>query len=203
MRIGAAWYVAFLWGAAGCVRPVTPSGPLLAAVESGARTPRVSAQQAAAKSARAAAVAFALTHGMAIPREGVVVARETDFGRRLETRIAPGLGESREIAEASEIARLIGPSVDHVAVSEVLTCVRYSCATSGQLAVLLASEPEPVGEDHLVLLSLFLSAEPPGRPQRSLTGAVVRVARGDDGWIGREFRLGPSPVHPVRLPPPG
>ena len=156
--------------------------------------------QERASSARVAAVTFALDHAMAIPREGIVVAREADHAAYARPA-GPSLDLSAEIADATAIARLLGESVRHVSAVQVLACVAHSCATSGAQSVLLVSRPEASNGEYLVHVMVFLPAAPPARPERSLTSAVVRVRQAADGWTGMGFRLGPSPVHPVRLPP--
>jgi hypothetical protein len=159
-------------------------------------------------SARAAAVRLAVQvageYRLAVPRESVVVARETTFAlySRDTTRTGPPMTAERESAEAQSIAALLGATARTGAASDYLRCVQSDCVTTTRFAVLVVHQAALFADGYRVSMQLWLPG-PGGSPGNQMKqGSTVIVEEKNGGWAGVTWLMG-SPVQPVRrIPPP-
>jgi hypothetical protein len=84
--------------------------------------------QDAAPSVRIAALQFAISHGLHVPRDSVVVAREPDFDET--AKVARHATEALLAQEAKQLATVLGPSAGDRAAPDVLRCIKYAFAAT-------------------------------------------------------------------------
>jgi hypothetical protein len=155
--------------------------------------------QAAAPSARVAALQFAVANGFSVDRSNTVVVREADYMRAHGS--ANRSTEEERSRDALAMARALGPAVSVAAARDVLECQRNYCAAAGTKAVLTVDEPGNAEGGMGVLVQVYSPSQNLAlHPRGTSTLMIVLVRQQGNGWVGEKALAGPTQVV-VRIPP--
>jgi hypothetical protein len=164
-------------------------------------------QQTVHESARAAALRYAVDVAPAgsrltVPKDSVVVARETEFAQYSfdYSRTGPKMSIEQEAADAVLVAQTLQPGTRAVAAAAYLECIRYDCAASQRYSVVLVRPAALFDDGYRVAITVWHPGSNGDRSRRTMEGAIVMVERRGNGWIGTSMKTYTSP-HPTRIPP--
>jgi hypothetical protein len=150
-------------------------------------------------SGRDIALRYAIASGFEIPREGLVVAIESDFNVPHKPEVRPSI--SVQASEALTVARTLGPTVTIAPADQVLRCRLHICIVAGQASVLLVMEPESVPNGRrLVHLKLYSPAPPASIADGVLRSMIVELKQENSQWVGARVVTGPKVIG-LKIPP--
>jgi hypothetical protein len=139
--------------------------------------------QATATSARAAALQYALAQGLQLdPGNTVVIAESFYMSSHSQTDVR---SRAQLTADATIIAKVIGPDVVVANPDKVLSCVRSDCAAAGDRTVVEIDGPDPFeSAAPAVLIKVFTpSKDSKASPRGTLTTMAVRLNKVGTNWL--------------------